>query len=46
MLFASHDRRFRSALSNRVLEVSDGGPRIHGGGYKQYVAESGQKRPV
>jgi ATPase subunit of ABC transporter with duplicated ATPase domains len=45
MLFVSHDRRFLSALSNRVLELSEEGPRVYGGGYREYVAESGHEAP-
>jgi ATPase subunit of ABC transporter with duplicated ATPase domains len=45
MLFVSHDRRFLSALSNRVLELSPEGPRLYGGGYREYVAESGHEAP-
>jgi ATPase subunit of ABC transporter with duplicated ATPase domains len=45
MLFVSHDRRFLSALSNRVLELSEKGPRVYGGGYREYVSESGHEAP-
>jgi ATPase subunit of ABC transporter with duplicated ATPase domains len=47
MLFVSHDRRFLAALSNRVLELvpGDGGPRVYGGGYVEYVAQSGHEAP-
>jgi ATPase subunit of ABC transporter with duplicated ATPase domains len=45
MLFVSHDRRFLSALSNRVLELSPAGPHVYGGGYREYVAESGHEAP-
>jgi ATPase subunit of ABC transporter with duplicated ATPase domains len=45
MLFVSHDRRFLSALSNRVLELSESGPHVYGGGYQEYVAESGHEAP-
>ena len=45
MLFVSHDRRFLAALSNRVLELSAEGPRVYGGGYTEYVAESGHEAP-
>src|SRR5271168_4878887 len=38
MLFVSHDRRFLAALSNRVLELEPEGPRVYGGGYREYVA--------
>ncbi len=45
MLFVSHDRRFLAALSNRVLELTDEGPRLFGGGYVEYVAQSGHEAP-
>ena len=45
MLFVSHDRRFLAALSNRVLELTPKGPRPYGGGYTEYVVESGHEAP-
>jgi ATPase subunit of ABC transporter with duplicated ATPase domains len=45
MLFVSHDRRFLSRLSNRVLELDRGETRTYGGGYVEYVEESGQEAP-
>lgn len=45
MLFVSHDRRFLGALSNRVLELLPEGPRVYGGGYTAYVAQSGHEAP-
>ena len=45
MLFVSHDRHFLKALSNRVLEVSPEGVRKYGGGYSEYVSETGQEAP-
>ena len=45
MLFVSHDRHFLAALSNRVLEILPEGPRTYGGGYTEYVAESGHEAP-
>jgi ATPase subunit of ABC transporter with duplicated ATPase domains len=45
MLFVSHDRAFLSALSNRVLELLPEGPRVYGGGYVEYVAQSGHEAP-
>ncbi len=45
MLFVSHDRRFLADLSNRVLEVTDEGVRQYGGGYGEYVAQSGHEAP-
>jgi ATPase subunit of ABC transporter with duplicated ATPase domains len=46
MLFVSHDRRFLAALSNRVLELELEGPRVYGGGYREYVAQSGHEAPA
>ena len=45
MLFVSHDRRFLGALSNRVLELTPEGPHLYGGGYTEYVAQSGHEAP-
>ncbi|HZZ84122.1 MAG TPA: ABC-F family ATP-binding cassette domain-containing protein [Anaeromyxobacteraceae bacterium] len=45
MLFVSHDRRFLSALSNRVLELTAEGVHPYGGGYHEYVARSGHEAP-
>jgi len=45
LLFVSHDRRFLSALSNRVLELTDQEPRVYPGGYDEYVAQSGHEAP-
>ena len=45
MLFVSHDRRFLKALSNRVLELSPEGVHVYGGGYTEYVAQSGHEAP-
>jgi ATPase subunit of ABC transporter with duplicated ATPase domains len=45
MIFVSHDRRFLSKLSNRVLELDRGETRTYGGGYVEYVEESGQEAP-
>jgi ATPase subunit of ABC transporter with duplicated ATPase domains len=45
MLFVSHDRRFLRALSNRVLELTPGQVRTYGGGYAEYVIESGHEAP-
>jgi ATPase subunit of ABC transporter with duplicated ATPase domains len=45
MLFVSHDRHFLAALSNRVLEVADDGVHAYGGGYTEYVAQSGHEAP-
>ncbi len=45
MLFVSHDRRFLAQLSNRVLELTPEGPHLYGGGYTEYVAQSGHEAP-
>jgi len=45
LLFVSHDRKFLSALSNRVLELTPDGARVYGGGYDEYVAQSGHEAP-
>ena len=45
MLFVSHDRRFLAALSNRVLELGSEGVHVYGGGYTEYVAQTGQEAP-
>jgi ATPase subunit of ABC transporter with duplicated ATPase domains len=45
LLFVSHDRSFLSALSNRVLELTPDGTREYGGGYTEYVAQSGHEAP-
>jgi ATPase subunit of ABC transporter with duplicated ATPase domains len=46
MVFVSHDRRFLSALSNRVLELVPGeGPKVYGGGYAEYVTATGREAP-
>jgi ATPase subunit of ABC transporter with duplicated ATPase domains len=45
MLFVSHDRQFLRALSNRVLELTPEGARTYGGGYAEYVVQSGHEAP-
>jgi ATPase subunit of ABC transporter with duplicated ATPase domains len=45
LLFVSHDRRFLSSLSNRVLELEAAGPRLYGAGYADYVASTGREAP-
>jgi ATPase subunit of ABC transporter with duplicated ATPase domains len=45
MLFVSHDRHFLRALSNRVLELTPEGIHKYGGGYAEYVEETGQEAP-
>ncbi len=46
MLFVSHDRRFLRALSNRVLELGAKGIHKYGGGYSEYVSETGSEAPT
>ncbi len=45
MLFVSHDRYFLSAISNRVLEINPTGVHTYGGGYTEYVNETGREAP-
>jgi ATPase subunit of ABC transporter with duplicated ATPase domains len=46
MIFVSHDRAVLRGLSNRVLEIGgDDGPRQYGGGYAEYVAQTGYEAP-
>jgi ATPase subunit of ABC transporter with duplicated ATPase domains len=45
MLFVSHDRQFLRSLSNRVLELTPDGVRTYGGGYAEYVVQSGHEAP-
>ncbi|MDP9000084.1 MAG: ATP-binding cassette domain-containing protein [Myxococcota bacterium] len=45
MLFVSHDRQFLGALSNRVLELTQEGVRVYGGGYTEYVQRTGHEAP-
>ncbi len=46
LVFVSHDRRFLSALSNRVLELApDKDPVVYPGGYTEYVALTGREAP-
>ncbi|MCC6780578.1 MAG: ABC-F family ATP-binding cassette domain-containing protein [Hyphomicrobiales bacterium] len=45
MLFVSHDRHFLAALSNRVLELTPEGIHRYGGGYTDYVANTGREAP-
>jgi ATPase subunit of ABC transporter with duplicated ATPase domains len=46
LLLVSHDRRFLSALTNRVLELEAGRPpKVYGGGYAEYVVASGHEAP-
>ena len=45
MIFVSHDRTFLARLSNRVLELDGSERRIYGGGYTEYVNETGREAP-
>jgi ATPase subunit of ABC transporter with duplicated ATPase domains len=45
LLLVSHDRRFLSALTTRVLELDAAGPRVYAGGYAEYVQASGHEAP-
>jgi ATPase subunit of ABC transporter with duplicated ATPase domains len=46
MLFVSHDRRFLTQVSNRVLELgAEDGPRTYDGGYAQYVESTQCEAP-
>jgi ATPase subunit of ABC transporter with duplicated ATPase domains len=45
MIFVSHDRHFLRRLSNRVMEIQPDGVHMYGGGYGEYVAETGREAP-
>jgi ATPase subunit of ABC transporter with duplicated ATPase domains len=45
MLFVSHDRAVLRALSTRVLELGADEPRTYGGGYSEYVLQTGYEAP-
>ena len=45
IMFVSHDRRGLAALSDHVLELGGGPPRVYLGGYAEYVAQSGREAP-
>ncbi len=45
LLLVSHDRRFLSALTDRVLELEAGVARRYGAGYADYVVASGHEAP-
>jgi ATPase subunit of ABC transporter with duplicated ATPase domains len=45
MLFVSHDRHFLRAVSNRVLELTPEGVHKYGGGYREYVQQTGHEAP-
>jgi ATPase subunit of ABC transporter with duplicated ATPase domains len=46
MLFVSHDRHFLRTVSNRVLELTREGIHMYGGGYAEYVNETGREAPL
>jgi ATPase subunit of ABC transporter with duplicated ATPase domains len=46
MLFVSHDRHFLRAVSNRVLELLPDGVHMYGGGYAEYVHQTGREAPL
>ncbi len=43
LLFVSHDRQFLRALTNRVLEITPTTRHVYGGGYTEYVEETGRE---
>ncbi|WP_394826784.1 ABC-F family ATP-binding cassette domain-containing protein [Pendulispora albinea] len=45
MLFVSHDRHVLRAISNRVLELTPEGIHKYGGGYTEYVEQTGREAP-
>ena len=45
MIFVSHDRDFLSALSTHVLELDGSDYSCFGGGYDEYVRDSGHEAP-
>jgi ATPase subunit of ABC transporter with duplicated ATPase domains len=45
MLFVSHDRQFLTKVSNRVLELGPGGPKVYDGGYAEYVESTQCEAP-
>jgi ATPase subunit of ABC transporter with duplicated ATPase domains len=45
MLFVSHDRHVLAEISNRVLELTKEGVVAYGGGYSEYVAQTGREAP-
>ena len=45
MIFVSHDRDFLTALSTHVLELDGLSYRTYGGGYLDYVRDSGHEAP-
>jgi ATPase subunit of ABC transporter with duplicated ATPase domains len=46
ILLVSHDRHFLRAISNRVLELSSSGLHMYGGGYTEYVEQTGREAPL
>ena len=45
MLFVSHDRKFLSALANKVLELDGDQVKVYQGSYDEYVTASGHEAP-
>ncbi|MEZ0313779.1 MAG: ABC-F family ATP-binding cassette domain-containing protein [Myxococcota bacterium] len=45
MLFVSHDRKFLSALANKVLELDGDQVKVYQGTYDEYVRASGHEAP-
>ena len=45
MLFVSHDRKFLSALANKVLELDGDEVKVYQGSYDEYVTASGHEAP-
>ncbi len=45
VLMVSHDRHFLRELTNRVLELGPGAPRLYGGGYTEWVNSVGYEAP-
>jgi len=45
LIFVSHDRQFLRAMADHVLELGEGGPRVYGGSYDEYVSSTGREAP-
>jgi len=45
LIFVSHDRQFLRAMADHVLELGQGGPRVYGGSYDEYVSSTGREAP-
>jgi len=45
LIFVSHDRQFLRAMADHVLELGQGGPRVYGGSYDEYVTSTGHEAP-